>query len=98
MLESKDWRDVPLLSALSFGVASVEADVWLINKTLFVSATLHVLQILKGEVYTMVQVGHEPGALTKTRTLDSLYVQPLLQILGRQNPKDPFTVNDTSIK
>ena len=96
MLESKDWRDVPLLSALTFGVASVEADVWLINKTLFVSA-LHVLQILK-DVYTMVQVGHETGALTKTRTLDSLYIQPLLQVLGRQNPKDPFTVNDTSIK
>ncbi|KAI0274630.1 hypothetical protein BC834DRAFT_848979 [Gloeopeniophorella convolvens] len=30
------WRDVPLLSALSFGVASVEADVWLVNKTLFI--------------------------------------------------------------
>ena len=32
-----DWRDVPLLLALSLGVASVEADVWLINGTLFVS-------------------------------------------------------------
>lgn len=31
-----DWRDVPLLTALSFGVQSVEADVWLINGTLFV--------------------------------------------------------------
>ncbi|KAI0815115.1 hypothetical protein BC629DRAFT_1588792 [Irpex lacteus] len=30
------WRDVPLLTALSFGVVSVEADVWLINGTLFV--------------------------------------------------------------
>lgn len=33
----KDWRDVPLLTALSFGVASVEADVSLVNGTLFVS-------------------------------------------------------------
>ncbi|VDB86508.1 unnamed protein product [Peniophora sp. CBMAI 1063] len=30
------WRDVPLLTALSLGVASVEADVWLANGTLFV--------------------------------------------------------------
>lgn len=34
-----DWRDVPLLSALSFGVSSVEADVNLVNGTLFVSNT-----------------------------------------------------------
>lgn len=45
-----------------------------------------------------IQVGHETGALTKSRTLDSLYIQPLLQILARQNPKDLFTANDTSIK
>jgi hypothetical protein len=30
------WRDVPLLTALSFGVASVEADVWLVGETLHV--------------------------------------------------------------
>ncbi|KZT30499.1 hypothetical protein NEOLEDRAFT_1159676 [Neolentinus lepideus HHB14362 ss-1] len=30
------WRDVPLLTALSYGVGSVEADVWLDNGTLFV--------------------------------------------------------------
>ncbi|KAJ7254019.1 hypothetical protein B0H12DRAFT_567853 [Mycena haematopus] len=30
------WRDVPLLTALSFGVASVEADVWLVGETLFI--------------------------------------------------------------
>ncbi len=33
-----DWRDVPLLTALSYGAASVEADVYLINGTLFVSS------------------------------------------------------------
>ncbi len=31
-----DWRDVPLFTALSLGVASVEAYVWLVNGTLFV--------------------------------------------------------------
>jgi hypothetical protein len=38
-----DWRDVPLLTAISFGVSSVEADVWLVNETLFVSSTRRVL-------------------------------------------------------
>lgn len=70
------WRDVPLLTALSFGVASVEADVFLINGTLF--------------------IGHEMAALTKERTLDSLYIQPLLQVLTMQNPKNAFTVGQTS--
>ncbi len=32
----KDWRDVPLFTALSLGATSFEADVWLINGTLFV--------------------------------------------------------------
>jgi len=70
------WRDVPLLTAISFGVASVEADVWLINGTLM--------------------VGHEMAALTKARTFDSLYVQPLLSTINGMNPKDPFTANQTT--
>ncbi|KAJ6604742.1 hypothetical protein DFH09DRAFT_898749 [Mycena vulgaris] len=70
------WRDVPLLTALSFGVASVEADVWLVGETLY--------------------VGHEMAALTTARTLDSLYIQPLLSIIAGQNPKTQFTVNQTS--
>ncbi|KAI0375383.1 hypothetical protein BV20DRAFT_960514 [Pilatotrama ljubarskyi] len=70
------WRDVPLLTALSFGVASVEADVSLINGTLF--------------------VGHENAALTPDRTLDSLYIQPLLQVLKKQNPKNAFTAGSTT--
>ncbi|EJF67032.1 hypothetical protein DICSQDRAFT_142606 [Dichomitus squalens LYAD-421 SS1] len=69
------WRDVPLLTALSLGVASVEADVWLVNGTLF--------------------VGHEVQALTKDRTFDSLYVQPILQVLQVTNHRSPFTVNQT---
>ncbi|KAK0465087.1 uncharacterized protein EV420DRAFT_1475316 [Desarmillaria tabescens] len=68
------WRDVPLLTALSLGVASVEADVWLVNKTLY--------------------VGHEEAALTKDRTLDSLYIRPLLSILDLQNPSTDFQVNE----
>ncbi|KAI0639784.1 hypothetical protein C8Q77DRAFT_1044422 [Trametes polyzona] len=71
------WRDVPLLTALSYGVASVEADVSLINGTLF--------------------VGHENAALTPDRTLDSLYIQPLLAILKKQNPRNTFTVGSTGV-
>ena len=33
----QDWRDAPVLEAISYGVASIEADVWLVNGTLFVS-------------------------------------------------------------
>jgi len=55
---------------------SVEADVNLVNGTLF--------------------IGHENAALTPNRTFDSLYVQPLLKILNAQNPKNAFTVNQTT--
>jgi hypothetical protein len=63
---------------LSFGVASIEADVWLVDGTLM--------------------IGHERAALTKARTFDSLYVQPLLTIINNANPKDPFTTNQTAPK
>lgn len=31
-----DWREVPLLTALSYGVSSVEADLWLFGDDLLV--------------------------------------------------------------
>lgn len=37
------------------------------------------------------KVGHEPDALTPKRTLDSLYIQPILSTLHRQNPQTEFT-------
>ncbi|KAH7396163.1 hypothetical protein BKA66DRAFT_454583 [Pyrenochaeta sp. MPI-SDFR-AT-0127] len=64
------WRDRPFYSGLSYGAISTEADVWLINGTLY--------------------VGHEPSALTEKRTLDSLYIQPILDTLHRLNPSTPF--------
>lgn len=36
-----DWREVPLLTALSYGVGSVEADVWLFDGDLLVRTTTH---------------------------------------------------------
>jgi hypothetical protein len=36
------------------------------------------------------QVGHEPSALIETRTLESLYINPILDTLHRLNPKSQF--------
>ncbi|KAI4722966.1 hypothetical protein E4T48_00740 [Aureobasidium sp. EXF-10727] len=70
------WRAKPFWTALSNGVASVEADVWLYNGTLY-------------------QVGHEQSALTHARTFDSLYIQPILSVLKKQNPSSPFVTTPT---
>ncbi|KAF2462770.1 uncharacterized protein BDR25DRAFT_308150 [Lindgomyces ingoldianus] len=69
------WRDVPFYSGLSYGAISTEADVWLINGTLY--------------------VGHELGALTTERTLESLYINPILDTLHRQNPVTKFSPSPT---
>ncbi|KAH0029843.1 hypothetical protein KCU78_g3224, partial [Aureobasidium melanogenum] len=69
------WRAKPFWTALSNGVVSVEADVWLYNGTLY--------------------VGHEESALTHARTFDSLYIQPILSVLKKQNPSSPFVTTPT---
>lgn len=58
-------RATPLFEALSYGVISVEADVWWVN----------------GEL----EVGHVPTDLQKGKTLASLYVDPLVDLLKCQN-------------
>ncbi|KAJ5912789.1 hypothetical protein N7504_001672 [Penicillium tannophilum] len=40
-------------------------------------------------------VGHDQSALTKERTLESLYINPILDVLGRQNPESPFVTGPT---
>lgn len=50
------------------------------------------------ETFCVSQVGHEKAALTENRTFASLYVDPLTQILAAMNPKDSFTVNQSSPK
>ena len=37
-----------------------------------------------------LHVGHEEGALTNERTLESLYINPILDTLHRQNPNSSF--------
>jgi hypothetical protein len=41
-------------------------------------------------------VGHEQGALTSSRTFESLYINPILDVLNRQNPStSPFLPSKT---
>ena len=87
------WRDIPFYSALSYGAISVEADVWLYNDTLHVGRqAIHLGQSVQ---LTALQVGHEESALTDERTFESLYVNPILDTLKRQNPKSPFVDSTT---
>ena len=41
-------------------------------------------------------VGHSVASLTRNRTLDSLYVSPLVEILSKQNPRSTLLPDDTS--
>ncbi|KAI9785351.1 MAG: Altered inheritance of mitochondria protein 6 [Geoglossum umbratile] len=40
-------------------------------------------------------VGHDTSSLTRNRTLNSLYINPLVDILTKQNPSTEFTDNNT---
>lgn len=71
------WRRVPLFSALQAGCVGVEADVWFIDQD-------H--QDHPRDLY----VGHTTSSLTPQRTLRSMYVDPLVNLLDRQNPITPF--------
>lgn len=101
------WRPKPFYSALSAGAVSVEADVWLMNDTLYVSWPIVIElmhELLKSRNKTSIlsfstahtyQVGHEESALTYARTFDSLYIQPILSVLKGQNPMTPFVTVPT---
>ncbi|CAL3969055.1 unnamed protein product [Diplocarpon coronariae] len=70
------WRRVPLFSALRAGCVSVEADVWLSPGD----------GGDDGELY----VGHNRASLTLDRTFAALYIDPLVRILEKQNPRTGF--------
>ncbi|KAL4895988.1 histone acetylation protein-domain-containing protein [Aspergillus ambiguus] len=40
-------------------------------------------------------VGHDESSLTEERTLESLYINPMLDVLKRQNPQTPFVTTPT---
>ncbi|TGZ78450.1 hypothetical protein EX30DRAFT_359802 [Ascodesmis nigricans] len=64
------WRRVPLLTGLSTGAISTEADIWLSPDS-------------------SLLIGHHPSSLTPNRTLNTLYLTPLLEILDTMNPPTP---------
>lgn len=64
------WRRVPLFNALNTGCISVEADIWLQNST---------------DGKPDLLVGHSKRSLTIERSLQNLYLNPLLSILSNQN-------------
>ncbi|KAL9620496.1 MAG: hypothetical protein Q9160_004965 [Pyrenula sp. 1 TL-2023] len=69
------WRKVPLYDAIRVGAQGVEADVWLSD-----------VEDGKAKRQDLL-VGHTSKSLTRKRTLQSLYVNPLIDILEHQNPK-----------
>jgi hypothetical protein len=40
-------------------------------------------------------VGHEPSSLSAARTFQSLYIEPILSVLNRENPVSPFVTSKT---
>ncbi|GAA6024701.1 hypothetical protein JCM11491_003621 [Sporobolomyces phaffii] len=72
------WRQVPLFDALSYGCKSFEADIHLVGS---------------GND-TDLLVGHKTVSLSHARTLKSLYLDPLEQILDMQNPQTALATND----
>lgn len=42
-----------------------------------------------------MQVGHDRSSLTEERTLESLYINPMLEVLKRQNPESRFVPEPT---
>lgn len=69
------WRHVPLFQALHYGCASVEADIWLTDVR------------NDSELY----VGHSMASLKQDRTLRSLYINPLLELLDAINGNSTST-------
>lgn len=43
-----------------------------------------------------LHVGHEESALTNARTFDSLYIQPILSVLHKQNPNSSFLTSGST--
>ncbi len=72
------WRERPFYDAIERGVQSIEADVWLINDTLY--------------------VGHNPYTLTEDRTLDKLYINPIIDSLYNINNPDHRLITNKTIE
>lgn len=89
------WRKYPLIESLSYGIISVEADIWWFGKdyelertrpptTKAVQPDSKTRQHFKrDEIY----VGHSQQYLQLDHTLVDLYLEPLYRLLSDANPK-----------
>ncbi|CZR56092.1 uncharacterized protein PAC_05980 [Phialocephala subalpina] len=75
------WHRIPLYEGLAAGCVGTEADIWIGN-------------LPDGTVDLFV--GHNSKSLTQSRTLRSLYLDPLFDILSYQNAMSPNTPNTTT--
>ena len=86
------WRDEPFWT----GMPSVHY-AWDFSDTI-TSGLSHGCTSTEADVWLYndtLYVGHDQSALTEERTLESLYINPILDVLERQNPKSPFVTNPT---
>ncbi|CAH6723927.1 hypothetical protein CLIB1444_23S00584 [[Candida] jaroonii] len=80
------------IEAVKHGAMSIESDVWVFDKTYTVSrvGTDTPTTLQKNEVY----VGHNHIYLKEDETLDSLYLQPMMELLDYANPSIEPKIND----
>lgn len=76
------WRVRPLLDALSHGCVSVESDIWKFPSDYKVQTDTATTKFLGLELY----VGHNQVFLKPNETLESLYLDPLFDMLKSTNP------------
>lgn len=86
------WRQVPFYDAVSHGFQSIESDIWKFKESYTVQTDTETTIYSEKEVY----VGHNQVFLKLNDTLDSLYLDPLFQLLESVNPR--ISNMDSSVK
>lgn len=85
------WRSEPFFEALTFGVISIEADVWHFPSGLeietYTESTNSSSKDIKSFSNEEIYVGHSLVYLQPKRTLNNLYLDPIYNLLKDSNPK-----------
>lgn len=76
------WRQRPFFDALSHGCQSIESDVWKFTQDYTMETTTQSSKFSHKEVY----VGHNQVFLKDNETLNSLYLDPIFDLLLMSNP------------
>ncbi|KAM5453586.1 hypothetical protein MaudCBS49596_002789 [Microsporum audouinii] len=92
------WRDVPFYTG-TIQLISISAIITDDSDSTDLQLALSVGCIsIEADVFLFndtLYVGHEESALSKERTLQSLYIDPLMGVLKKTNPKSPFVNGPT---